>query len=236
MTQILSVLLMRHGNRFGSVVPEAFLKKPHRKIDFTGTFLGYLKSHPELKLGTKDITDPDTCAELVQKIHKELGMEWTYGDWLANRSKILQESYLKMTKSWIHLGIDINLPVGTPVRAATDGVVHMADSDYPEEGGWGNFVLLEHELEETVFYSISGHLSEKHLAREGQKISRGEVIGQVGHTNENGFWFPHLHFQFISAPEMRLKENPFTLDGYGKAEDIPYLKKHYPNPLSVLRM
>ncbi len=232
LTEVLSL----HRSKFGIIVPESILKKPHREINFPETFLGYLQSHPELKFGQKDIIDPEKCAQLLEKIQKDLGIYWSYGGWLENRSMLLGDSYLKATKSWIHLGIDINLPVNTPIRATLNGTVYMADSDYPEEGGWGNFVILQHNLNGTVFYSISGHLSNKKVVTKGQKILRGETIGYVGNTTENGFWFPHVHFQLISKEEMRRQENPFTLDGYGQEKDITYLRKNYPDPLVILPM
>jgi peptidoglycan LD-endopeptidase LytH len=229
-------LLFMNRSKFGDVVPKSFLRKPHLEINFPDVFLGYLKLHPELKLGPEDITSPEKCARIVKKIQRKLGVEWSYGGWLENRSVILRDSYLKTTQSWIHLGIDINLPVGTPIHAAMHGTVYIVDSDYPEEGGWGTFVILEHTLNSTIFYSISGHLSKKRAVTKGQKVSRGDVIGRVGNTKENGFWFPHVHFQFISEQEMRAREHPFTLDGYGKQKDLSYLRQHYPDPLVCLPM
>ena|GEM_PF-1210290 len=236
MNENLLNLLFRNRFQFSDIVPKSFLKKPHLEINFPDTFLNYLRSNPELKLGPKDLINPEKCAQLVKKAQKELGVEWIYGGWLENRSVILQDSYLKKTKSWIHLGIDINLPIRTPIHAAADAVVHMVDSDYPEEGGWGNFVILRHQIENTFFYSISGHLSNKAIVSERQVVLRGDVIGYVGNTRENGFWFPHVHFQFISQEAMETHGSPFTLDGYGKLEDISYLRQHYPDPLVCLPM
>ena len=31
----------------------------------------------------------------------------------------------------------------------------------------------------------------------GKKIKKGEWIGKIGNSNENGKWLPHLHFQII---------------------------------------
>jgi len=136
----------------------------------------------------------------------------------------------------VRLEIDINIPVGTPVLAATDGIVHLVNSDYPEEGGWGNFVILEHQISGIKFYSIYGHLSKNSLIDTDLTVSGGEVIGLVGNQEENGFWFPHTHFQFISETEMRKRENPFTLDGYGPGKKWEYLRMHYPDPLVCLPM
>ena len=229
-------LIFQNRSEFGEIIPKSFLRKPHREINFSEEFLRYLKFNPKEKLTLKDIVNPEKCAKLIKKIQKNLGVEWSYGGWMENRSAILQNSYLKTTQSWIHLGIDINLPIGAPICATTKGMVYMANSDYPEKGGWGNYVILEHQIDGIKFYSISGHLSNKLPLTKGQKIVKGEIIGHVGNTKENGSWFPHLHFQFISVREMRLKENPFTLDGYGKPENLEYLRENYPHPLVALPM
>ena len=229
-------LLFQNRHLFHEVVPNSFFKKPHAELSLSEELISFLKKNPGLKLSTKDAIDPYKCTQLVEKIHKEKGLVWSYGGYLENRSVALQNSYLKKTKSWMHLGIDINLPIGTPVRSAFNGIVYMADSDYPEEGGWGNFVILEHQIAGVKFYSIYGHLSKKCLVDADQTISSGEIIGLVGNQEENGFWFPHTHFQFISEIEMHRRENPFTLDGYGSEKDLSYLKENYPDPLIALPM
>ena len=228
-------LLFQNRAQFHDVVPKSLLKKPHREVNLAEEFFQFLKRHPRLKISPKDAVDPKKSAQLVKRIHKELGLMWSYGGWLENREKLLAESYLKEKRLWIHLGIDINVPIGTPVLAALAGTVYKVDSDY-SEGGWGNFVILEHQLASTTFYSISGHLSEEVLVAKGQKVEKGAPLGTVGKTDENGFWFPHTHFQFISEIEMRRQEKPFKLDGYGSPKDLAYLRENYPDPLVCLPM
>ncbi len=228
--------LFRNRSEFGSIVPEEFLSKPHMEINFPEELIKYLKNHRGENLNTKDLINPDKCAKLVRKIQRKLGVAWSYGGWLEDRSVILRDSYLKKTKSWVHLGIDVNLPVGTPIRAATEGTVHMTGSDYPEEGGWGNFVILKHRIDDIFIFSICGHLGGKIRVCKRQYVLRGDIIGYVGNTRENGFWFPHVHFQFISQEKMESHQNPFTLDGYGRPEDLSELRRHYPNPLVCLPM
>jgi murein DD-endopeptidase MepM/ murein hydrolase activator NlpD len=74
-----------------------------------------------------------------------------------------------------HYGVDIAAPVGTPVRAPAAGVVTLAHPDMYYSGGT---LILDHGhgLSSTFL-----HLSEI-LAREGQNVSQGEVIGRVGAT------------------------------------------------------
>jgi len=85
-----------------------------------------------------------------------------------------------------HCGIDIaGLPVGTPIKAADDGLVIFA--------GWsdtaGKMVRIDHGSGLVTLYA---HLS-RYAVNKGQTVSRGEVIGYLGGTGE---WCtgPHLHF------------------------------------------
>ncbi|MEO1300478.1 MAG: M23 family metallopeptidase, partial [Cyanobacteria bacterium J06636_16] len=85
-----------------------------------------------------------------------------------------------------HSGTDLGAPTGTPVLAAKDGEVSVADY----LGGYGNTVILRHEdgTQETRY----AHLSQI-LVNTGEKVKQGEVVGLVGSTgNSTG---PHLHFE-----------------------------------------
>jgi murein DD-endopeptidase MepM/ murein hydrolase activator NlpD len=84
-----------------------------------------------------------------------------------------------------HEGIDIAVPVGTPVRAAGGGTVVAAgvDPDY------GLYVLLQHP---DGYESMYGHAS-RVLVREGQAIPAGEVIALTGSSGRSTA--PHLHFE-----------------------------------------
>jgi murein DD-endopeptidase MepM/ murein hydrolase activator NlpD len=84
-----------------------------------------------------------------------------------------------------HNGIDIAVPLGTPVRAMTDGVVRLsADNFYYA----GNYILLDHGQ---GLSSVYLHLK-KSFVKEGQQITKGEVIGEVGTTGRSTG--PHLHW------------------------------------------
>ena len=150
-------LLFQNRSQFHDVIPEALLKKPHREVNLAEEVLNFFKRHPRMKISSKDVVDPDKCAKLVKQIHKELGLIWSYGGWMEKREHLLAETYLKTTGDWIHLGVDINIPIDTPVLAAADGMVYKVDSDYPEKGGWGNYVILKHRVGDVVFFSISAY-------------------------------------------------------------------------------
>ncbi len=98
----------------------------------------------------------------------------------------------------LHIGVDLFLPPGTPLCAPFDAVVHsFADNAAPYD--YGPTILLRHQLEDVVFYSLHGHLSRDSLEglTVGQAVAKGQPFARVGSTEVNGGWPPHLHFQLI---------------------------------------
>ena len=84
-----------------------------------------------------------------------------------------------------HAGIDLAAPSGSPIRAASDGVVTSAGWN----GGYGLLVSLGHAGNRETRY---GHLS-RLAVRAGQSVKQGEVIGYVGSTGRATG--PHLHYE-----------------------------------------
>jgi murein DD-endopeptidase MepM/ murein hydrolase activator NlpD len=85
----------------------------------------------------------------------------------------------------MHSGVDLAAPTGTPVRAASDGVVALAGW----RGGYGLAVELDHGQTLVTRYA---HLSRLAVQR-GQRVRRGELIGFVGSTGRSTG--PHLHYE-----------------------------------------
>ncbi len=84
-----------------------------------------------------------------------------------------------------HAGVDIGAGNGATIRAATSGkVIHAGPSS-----GYGNLVVIDHG---NGFSTAYAHQSRIKVSN-GQKVSRGDVVGYVGSTgNSTG---PHLHFE-----------------------------------------
>jgi murein DD-endopeptidase MepM/ murein hydrolase activator NlpD len=84
-----------------------------------------------------------------------------------------------------HAGIDIDAPIGTPVRAPADGEVEEAGM----ASGYGREIVLSHGHDlSTVF----GHLSATAVSP-GQHVSQGQIIGYVGQSGRATG--PHLHYE-----------------------------------------
>lgn len=86
-----------------------------------------------------------------------------------------------------HSGMDFSAKVGTEIYATGDGVVTSA----AWKQGYGNCLTIDHGY---GYQTLYGHMS-KYKARVGQKVKRGEVIGEVGNTGKSTG--PHLHYEVI---------------------------------------
>jgi murein DD-endopeptidase MepM/ murein hydrolase activator NlpD len=86
-----------------------------------------------------------------------------------------------------HRGIDYAAPLGTPVRAAMDGVVDMSGW----RGGYGRLVEIRHAGDLSTRY---GHLHAfaPHI-HVGSHVHRGDVIGYVGSSGLSTG--PHLYYE-----------------------------------------
>lgn len=116
-----------------------------------------------------------------------------------------------------HHGVEFQIPFGTPVYAAGDGVVVFAGADEkavysPWPNFYGNVIVIQHP---DRLYTLYAHLSKIDVAA-NQSVRAGEKIGEVGQSGSATG--PHLHFEvrqgdgadYSSAqnPELWLVPNP----------------------------
>lgn len=179
--------------------------------------------------------NPDRCAALLAEVHQALGASWSYGGWLEDRHFLWRGSYLENTGNFIHLGVDFNVPQGTPVGGAP-GRVFLVDDDGDADGGWGGRLFLRPSGPAgagTVL--IYAHLQNVRC-QPGDLVEPGQILAETGGPPGNGNWHPHLHVQAIRQPlfEEILRDRFDELDGYGHPDDLPRLARDYPDPLPVL--
>ncbi len=86
-----------------------------------------------------------------------------------------------------HSGMDFSAKVGTDVYATGNGVVTYA----AWKQGYGNCIEINHGFGYETLYA---HLN-KYKVRVGQKVTRGQVIGEVGNTGKSTG--AHLHYEVI---------------------------------------
>ena len=120
---------------------------------------------PNFQLGAVDISSPIPGA----KVTSPFGFRF---DPVAHRWQL-------------HAGCDLGATDGTPIHAAADGRVIMAQVI----GGYGNAVVLDNGNSLATLYAHQSQM----LVTVGQLVKKGDIIGLVGATGmATG---PHLHFE-----------------------------------------
>lgn len=95
--------------------------------------------------------------------------------------------YGEVRPTHVHNGIDIAVPIGTPVKAIADGTVYAVG---PAKG-YGYWVVINHgKLNGTIVTSEYGHLASWNV-KPGQRVKQGEIIAKSGNTGHSRG--PHLH-------------------------------------------
>ena len=89
----------------------------------------------------------------------------------------------------VHKGIDFAAPEGTPYYAADSGKVIAATNGGGDNGGAGNWIVIDHGNGLVTKYMHSLVT----FVKPGDVVERGQNIGLVGTTGQSTG--PHLHFQ-----------------------------------------
>jgi murein DD-endopeptidase MepM/ murein hydrolase activator NlpD len=97
-----------------------------------------------------------------------------------------------------HNGIDISAKAGTPIKSVLPGTVELAGYDSAN----GNYVKIKHRNFSTFF----GHMIETPKVKVGQKVVKGQIIGNVGSTG----WSTGPHTHFIVYNKAGQTINPLT--------------------------
>ncbi len=91
-------------------------------------------------------------------------------------------------KKMMHLGIDIKLPVGTPILSTSGGIVSKVER---AKKGYGYLIVIQHdEIYETKYAQLSEIKVEV-----GQKVNKGQVIALSGNSGTSTG--PHLHYEVL---------------------------------------
>jgi murein DD-endopeptidase MepM/ murein hydrolase activator NlpD len=111
----------------------------------------------------------------------------------------------------LHGGIDIANKIGTPILAASDGVV----IDVGPTAGYGAWVKLRHSDGTVTLY---GHIN-SWLVSKGDRVMAGDQIATMGNRgNSTG---PHLHFEVL-------------VNGTNRTDPVPWLAQRGVSPGSYV--
>lgn len=114
-------------------------------------------------------------------------------------------SYFGPRKGKHHDGIDIPAKTGSNIVASDDGKVIFSG----KLRGYGKVIVIKHQGGYDTVYAHN----KMHFVQKGQKVSRGEVIAQVGLTGRTSG--PHLHYEIRRTNKVR---NP--------ASYLPWVNQH----------
>jgi len=98
--------------------------------------------------------------------------------------------------SSFHDGLDLNPGVGAPIGSIADGIVSSVTAS--DNGGLGVHVMIDHVVNGQRVTSTYGHmLSGSAAVSEGQSVTAGQLVGNVGSTGQSTG--PHLHLEIYSG-------------------------------------
>lgn len=152
-------------------------------------------SELELQAAIEELTQAvDARDNYLSKLEAKVLQRSVLKDMLPNSSPV-DAAYNSSSYGWridpftgskaFHEGLDFTSNVGTPIRAAADGIVALAEVS----GGYGNLVKIDHGSGLETRY---GHTS-KILVKVGDRVVKGQIVALVGSTGRSTG--PHLHYE-----------------------------------------
>ncbi len=180
-----------------------------------------------------DINDQQAFQNLLDQWMKDRHHSFGLAAYLENRETILScYPQMKKEERYYHLGLDIIVPLWTPLCAPLDGIVAASGYEAGDKN-YGAYVLIKHESPYfETFYSFYGHLKRGKLPATGQKFEAGEVFAYIGDFHENGNWFYHTHLQIITQKGL---DKGYLSKGYCTAKDLFEIHDLCPSPLPLFK-
>jgi murein DD-endopeptidase MepM/ murein hydrolase activator NlpD len=162
----------------------------------------------------KTLTDIQQTQEALKDIHARWDQQI---EWLSNLpTGVPVHGDFRITSGFgirndpftgslaMHEGLDFAANVGTPVVSTGPGSVVRSSWD----ASYGNVIEVSHS---EGFVTRYAHLS-KRLVAEGDKVVRGDQIGEIGTTGRSTG--PHLHYEVFRKDHLL---NPLQVLPFGPA-------------------
>ena len=161
---------------------------------------------------------------------QETSNSFSIGKYNEKRPNMYEGDLFEKTNRFIHMGIDIGAPEGTPVKSFYDGEIFLFKYN-DQKLDYGYTIITKHQFKGQNIYALYGHLSNSSLKNKkiGQKIYSGEVLAYLGSEEENGGWPPHVHFQLSL-----IKPKECDLPGVVSEENHETALRIFPDPRMVL--
>lgn len=212
--------------------------KPHPLIEGSIANNEYIPldlSIHNTELKAVNVSSSDELERFIWNRMKTHKAKVAYGGYLEQRGIYQRSTYFNQenpeTERNIHLGLDLWIAAGTPVYAPLNGTIHSFknNSNY---GDYGPTIILKHQINAMVFYTLYGHLSLASLNQleAGVEVKQGAQIATLGNAAVNGDYPPHLHFQIIKDIQDYSGDYP----GVSNQLDLEFYKANCPDPELLL--
>ena len=210
-----------------SVIDAAICKSDYVSLDLSKTNTDLL---------TFDCDDAVAFEKYIESYLKKNDAKVAFGGYneirnLYKRSTIFNSQDQKERS--IHIGLDLWIKAETTVLAALDGKIHSFCNN-KGLGNYGPTIILEHQIDNIVFYTLYGHLSEKSIANltVGASVEKGATLARLGGADVNGNYAPHLHFQIIADIQQNFGDYP----GVCSTDDLNFYLTNCPDPNLLLKL
>jgi murein DD-endopeptidase MepM/ murein hydrolase activator NlpD len=111
---------------------------------------------------------------------------WPEGYRVNSRSPYGPRKHPITRKVTMHHGVDVAMPVGTPLIAGADGTIAHKGAG----ASGGHTLLIRHEGN---WHSVYYHLQKPSHRNVGEQVKAGDVVADSGNTGASTG--PHLHFE-----------------------------------------
>lgn len=133
-----------------------------------------------------------------------------------------------------HQGVDFAAAQGTPILAATDGVVVAAGP----ASGFGNWIIVDTNFDGQLLSTVYGHMFDEGVdVTVGERVLAGQQIGAVGSAGSDTTG-PHLHFEVVPGGRLQGGQRIDPLEwlgsagGYSSGETVAAAGRHEGGPKS----
>ena len=184
-----------------------------------------------------DLSVSNNLNTYINTFLHERNAKVAFGGYLEKRNLYKRSNYFNdntvENERNIHLGIDLWCPTQTPIFSPLDATVHSFKNN-TQFGDYGPTIILCHQINQVVFYTLYGHLSLESIAnlKEGQVFKQNQQIGTLGDSQVNGDYPPHLHFQIIKDLQGNFGDYP----GVCNESQIDFYKINCPDPNLILKL
>lgn len=223
-THQLAAYIKANPNVLGKIVEYDPMADTLYRFDFTAE---------NTELDIEVVSDSKQFSKWVDDKLKSGGYRYGIGGYMEHRTIYARSKHFDTSDEprRLHLGVDIWADAGTPVYAPLDGIIHSFQ-DNNNFGDYGPTIILQHDLNGLILYSLYGHLSRNSLQglAVGQHISKDQQIAAFGTVSENGSWPPHLHFQLMFDMEGKMGDYP----GVARFSEKEHWLQNIPDPNLIL--